>query len=159
MARVLQCPRCRELVTDDTRSSEHHRAFFAFLNHCFDSWPEEAKFTPVSADHLRQWALVHIGHIAPPMTWSFANARERNVIMPFVTVYIAHKLREGRFIWARENDGKLELIEAASIAHDIMKSERKFCAISEAVFALMKEHGFDFEIWKSMERQRRKDVA
>jgi hypothetical protein len=151
MARSIQCPKCRAFLTDDSRSHAHQGAFFAFLQSCFDSWPLEAKFTPVSADHLRQWALKECGHVAPSMTWAFANTRERNAIMPFVTQYIAHKLRQGRFIWARENDGKLELIEAASINWNSI-GERKFCEITDGVFALMLKHGFDFESWKQIEK-------
>jgi hypothetical protein len=158
MSRSLICPHCRHLITDDSRSQDHHRAFFAFMKHCFDSWPEGEAFTPQSADHLRQWALVECGHIAPPMTWAFAHNREHNTIMPFVTQYIAHKVREGRFIWARDNGGRLEMIEAASIDWSSL-GQRKFNEISGSVFDLMKEHGFDFEEWKSMERQQRKDTS
>jgi hypothetical protein len=154
MSRSLICPKCRTLVTDDSRSNEHHRAFFAFLASCFNGWPLEAKFIPVSSDHLRQWALVECGHVAPSMTWAFVNTRERNAIMPFVTQYIAHKLRQGRFIWARENCGKLELIEAASIDWQSI-GQRKFNEISESVFGLMKQHGFDFEDWKRIEKPSR----
>lgn len=154
MARSNLCPHCRKLITDDSRSRRHDGAFFAFLKACFDSWPAGAEFKPVSADHLRQWALVRCGFVAPSMTWAFSSSRERNVIMPFASAYIAHKLRQGRFIWGRENDGKLELVEAESIAWESI-GERKFLAISEAVFALMKDHGLDFEAWKAAERPAR----
>jgi hypothetical protein len=147
MARVLQCPRCRELVTDDSRSHKHQGAFFAFMADCFKNWPHEAAFVPVSADHLRQWALVECGHIAIPMTWSFASTREMNAIMPFIESYILHRRRQGRYVEGRKNDGKLELIEAASINWNSI-GERKFCEITEGVFALMLKHGFDFEAWK-----------
>ncbi len=158
MARVLICPKCRTLITDDTRLPEGHRAFFAFLTRAYECWPETSTFTPDSPEHLRAWALVQTGHIGPPLSWSISG-REHKIIMPFVTAMMAHELRSGRYCWARENEGKIEIVHPVSLNWNSM-GQRKFAAVTEAVYALIKETaGLDFEEWLKMEHQRQRDVA
>ena len=66
-------------------------------------------------EHLRAYLLQRTNHRAPSMIWKFKNERERLVLMPFINARIAHDLRSGVFTWAQENDGGIELIQAASI--------------------------------------------
>ena len=159
MARVLICPKCRTLITDDTRSRKHDGAFFAFLEHCVKTWPAGSKFTPHNKDHLRAWCLWRCGYIAPPMTWHFSNDRERKTIVPFVAALMQHLVRMGQYTWAQENDDSIELVQAESINWERV-GERKFMQITEDVTAFIKDFaGLDFKTWKAMDRQQRKDVA
>lgn len=147
MARVIQCPKCRELITDDLRLPAGHRAFFAFLSHAFDSWPEEHAFHATNAEHLRAWVLVSLGHIDPPMTWTIANERERKTLMPFVTSLMAHEMRSGRYCWVQENGGKIEIVHPVSLAWKTM-GQAKFAKISNDVAAFIKEvAGIDMDEW------------
>lgn len=159
MARVLLCPKCRTLITDDSRSHKHDGVFFAFLEHCVRTWPAETTFTPHNKDHLRAWCLWRTGHIATPMTWHFSNKREREALVPFVAALMQHWMRNGQYVWAQENDSSIEVVQAETINWERV-GERKFMEISEEVTAFIKEFaGIDFESWKEMEKQRREDVA
>lgn len=44
------------------RSDPHHRMFFSVIAKAFDSWPESARFQPVSAEHLRSYLLIKANH-------------------------------------------------------------------------------------------------
>ena len=103
MARVLQCPSCRTLITDDSRSHRHDGAFFAFLEHCVRSWPAESTFHPHNKEHLRSWCLWRTRHTATPMTWHFSSKREREDLVPFVAALTLHFSRMGIYVWAQEN--------------------------------------------------------
>jgi len=159
MARVLICPKCRTLITDDTRSRKHDGCFHAFLGYCFQSWPAESTFHPKDKEQLRSWCLWRTGHTATPMTWNFSSERERKALVPFVAAMMLHFARMGVYVWAQENDASIELVQAESINWERV-GERKFMEISEDVTAFIKEFaGIDFQTWKEMETQRRRDVA
>jgi hypothetical protein len=152
MSRSLLCPRCRALVTDDSRTSEANGAFFAFLEYCVGRWPTECTFAPNDKDHLRAWAMVRTSHLAPSMAWKFANERERKVLQPFIDSMIAHELRDGRYVWAQTNDGGIELLRPKSINWKSV-GQREFNKIFEDVINLIAEYtGINFDKWKATER-------
>lgn len=52
------CPTCPH----KDRSPEEHRTLFGAIAKAFDCWPESHRFQPRSAEHLRAWLLVEVGH-------------------------------------------------------------------------------------------------
>lgn len=44
------------------RSDPHHRLLFAVIARAFDNWPEDEKFQPEDAEHLRSFLLIKAGH-------------------------------------------------------------------------------------------------
>ena len=48
----------RDAMTDD----KEMKAFFAKIKDAYSKWPDLHHFQPVSAEHLRAWLLVQIGH-------------------------------------------------------------------------------------------------
>lgn len=53
-----RCPTCGA----KHRSSEEHNTLFGVIGMAFDQWPEQHKFKPDDAEHLRAWLLIEATH-------------------------------------------------------------------------------------------------
>ena len=47
---------------DKERTPQEHRTFFGGIKQAFENWPERHAFQPETAEALRSWLLIQVGH-------------------------------------------------------------------------------------------------
>lgn len=57
---AVRCEHCGSPMRQ--RSHPHHRLLFAVIQRAFENWPEEEKFQPEDAEHLRSYLLIKARH-------------------------------------------------------------------------------------------------
>ena len=58
------CPRCQLRWG---RSDDEHNLLFGVVGMAFDNWPESYEFQPATAEQLRGWLAIMVGHSAVVM--------------------------------------------------------------------------------------------
>ena len=146
----FSCPECGAILSD-VRSVPAHRAFFGFIKHVFDNWPEtNDEFQPDNPEHLRAYLLVRSGHCMPEHVFRFASKREQRIVEGFVTEEMRVDRARGIYGWLTIKDGGLVVVRPASIAFDKI-SQKKMNQVCENVFRVIYElTGIDFTKWKEM---------
>jgi hypothetical protein len=146
------CPECGTCLEDE-RSIEHLRMFHSFMRHCFESWPEECEFIPDNQEHLRAWLLVKVKHREPHHVFPFASKRERLFAEGLLNQEMRFDRARGVYGFVVVVPGGVAILRPASIAIHGSKaiSEKKFVAVSDAVFRFVLEFtGIDFQLWKEL---------
>jgi hypothetical protein len=62
LSRTPHCPHCGAILEKKGRSPKHHRFYFKAISCAFYHWPANARFVPVSEEHLRHWLQVEAQH-------------------------------------------------------------------------------------------------
>jgi hypothetical protein len=148
------CPECGCLLSD-VRSHKHLGAFFLFLKHVFENWPEAGagpdQFVPDNTEHLRAFLLVRSGHVQPSHVFRFANRQEAQWGAGFISELMRADRARGVYGWPQKKEGGIAIIYPASISiYGPNKiSEKQFCKVTEAVFKVIYDlTGIDFDEWK-----------
>jgi hypothetical protein len=109
------------------RSGPDHRRLFAIINAAHDSWPEQHRFQPSSAEHLRAWLLIQAGYCEATLIESEDYDLARAVQM---AVRVAKALDAYGVL--RIKGEQIEVVRPKSMRFDKM-SQREFGPIRDAI--------------------------
>lgn len=120
------CPTCPH----KDRSPEEHRTLFGAIGKAFDNWPESHKFQPTSAEHLRAWLLIEVGHCEAIEIE--ADALQMRIVKELVVFLLSGPKAR----WGRSGD-RLVIFRPKSLALEKC-SKKEFRVISAEIDKVLK---------------------
>jgi hypothetical protein len=133
------------------RRKKHHNGLFAYLTDAFENWPAAHPFRPDSAEHLRSWALVEVGHSTVDLMF-VRTAGE----VAAVTAFNEIERRRARWSFPKITERRegsevagfdIEIRTAMTIRWDAL-DEAEFKKVSGPVFDLISDVWIPFDGWK-----------
>lgn len=127
---IRECPHCGKPIMKG-RSSPDHRRFFAVIKHAFQQWPENHRFQPDDAEHLRAWLTCRAGYRESTPIILPDGADETMQLVFLLGIESALRAADSvAFVLAHGNG--VAVITPKSIAFDKL-GQRDFAAVRTAV--------------------------